>query len=68
MIFISFIQPHFDYCIRTWGSCAKKLISILQKLQNRAARAATGIFDYNQSVSQINPSLKNKNRIRIRMG
>ena len=42
MIFISFIQPHFDYCIRTWGSCAKKLISILQKLQNRGARAVTG--------------------------
>ena len=40
-----------------WGSCAKKHISILQKLQNRAARAVTGIFDYNQSVSEIIRSL-----------
>ena len=57
MIYISLIQPHFDYCITIWGSCAKKHISILQKLQNRAARAMTGIFDYNQSVSEIIRSL-----------
>ena len=57
MIYISLIQPHFDYCITIWGSCAKKHISILQKLQNRAARAVTGIFDYNQSVSEIIRSL-----------
>ena len=47
MIYVSLIQPYFDYSITIWGSCAKKHVSILQKLQNRAARAVTCIFDYN---------------------
>ena len=52
------IQPHIDYCISVWGACALKYINLIQRLQNRATRAVTGIFDYNQSVSAIINSLK----------
>ena len=48
-LYITLIQPHFDYCLTVWGKCAKKYINILQRLQNRAARAVTGNFDYNIS-------------------
>ena len=48
-LYITLIQPHFDYCLTVWGKCAKKYINILQRLQNRAARSVTGNFDYNIS-------------------
>ena len=34
-IFMSLIQPHFDYCNSVWGCCGKTLATKLQKLQNR---------------------------------
>ena len=37
-IFMSLVQPHFDYCNSVWGCCGKTLAS---KLQNRAARILT---------------------------
>ena len=37
-IFMSLIQPHFDYCYSVWGCCGKTLAS---KLQNRAALILT---------------------------
>ena len=40
-IFMSLVQPHFDYCNSVWGCCGKTLVSKLQKLQNRAARILT---------------------------
>ena len=40
-IFMSLVQPHFDYCNSVWGCCGKTLASKLQKLQNRAARILT---------------------------
>ena len=56
-LYLTLIQPHIDYCISVWGACALKYINLIQQLQNRAARAVTGIFDYNQSVSAIINSL-----------
>ena len=52
------IQPYIDYCITVWGDCANKYIKQLQRLQNRAARAVTGIFDYHASVSAMIHTLK----------
>ena len=37
-IFMSLVQPHFDYCNSVWGCCIKTQASKLQKLQNRAVR------------------------------
>ena len=36
-----------------WGSCSKSRLSFIQTLQNKAARAVTGNFDFNSSVSLI---------------
>ena len=40
-VYMSLVQPHFDYCDSVWGSCTKALANKLQKLQNRAARILT---------------------------
>ena len=41
-IFMSLVQPHFDYCNSVWCcQCDKTLTSKLQKLQNRAALILT---------------------------
>ena len=40
-VYISLVQPHFDYCDSVWGSCTKALANKLQKLQNRAERILT---------------------------
>ena len=45
------IQPIFDYCITVWGNSTKQNIKTLQILQNRAAGAVLGNFDFNSSVS-----------------
>ena len=53
IIYLSIIQAYFDYCITIWGSCSKTLLCSVQKLQNKAARAVTGNFDFNSSVSDM---------------
>ena len=40
-IYLSIIQPHFDYCSQIWGCLGKVLSEKLQKLQNRAFRIIT---------------------------
>ena len=40
-VYMSLVQPHFDYCDSVWGNCTKALANKLQKLQNRAARILT---------------------------
>lgn len=37
-IYLSIIQPHFDYCSQVWGCLGTGLSDKLQKLQNRAFR------------------------------
>ena len=56
-IYLTLVQPHLDYCITVWGSCANKYILVLQHIQNRAARAVTRNFDQKSSVSAIIKSL-----------
>ena len=56
-IYLTTVQSLFDYCITVWGPSSKTNITSLQKLQNRCARAVTGIFDYNISVSSLITSL-----------
>ena len=50
-IYLTLIQP-------VLGACAHKYIKQLRRLQNRAARAVTGIFDYHASVSTMIHTLK----------
>jgi exonuclease III len=57
-IYNTIIQPHIDYAISIWGSCAGSYLIPIQRLQNRAARAVTHTFDYNVSVSGILHNLK----------
>ena len=45
-VYDTIIQPHFDYAISIWGKCSKERISVVQRLQNRAARAITKNYDY----------------------
>ena len=58
VLYLSLIQTHFDYCLTVWGRCANKYLSILQRLQNRAARAVTGNFDFNISPRILIANLK----------
>ena len=51
-IFMSLVQPHFDYCNSVWGCCGKTLTSKLQKLQNRAARILT-YSNYDASADKL---------------
>ena len=45
-IYNTIIQPHIDYCISVWGYAPDVHISKIQRLQNRAARVITGIYDW----------------------
>ena len=45
-IYTSIIQPKIDYAISIWGYTTAHNINKVQRLQNRAARILTGIFDY----------------------
>ena len=58
IVYITTIQPIFDYCITVWGNSTKQNIKTLQILQNRAARAVLGNFDFNSSVSLMIKHLK----------
>ena len=35
------VEPHFRNCCSVWGTCEDSRLSILQRLQNRAARIVT---------------------------
>ena len=52
-VYDTIIQPHFDYAISIWGKCSKERISVVQRLQNRAARAITKNYDYTIPSSKI---------------
>ncbi len=56
LIYISLIQPHFDYCSVIWDNLAGGLGQKLQRMQNRAARIITG-SDYYTRSSEILRSL-----------
>ena len=52
-VYMATIQPLFDYGLTVWGNSTKKNLIAIQRLQNRAARAVCGDFDY------LNSSVKN---------
>jgi hypothetical protein len=52
-IYITTIQSIFEYCITLWGPSSSTNITAVQRIQNRCARAVTGVFDYNVSVSSM---------------
>ncbi len=47
------IQPHFDYSVSVWGYTSKTNLTLLQRLQNRAARIVTGMYDSNLSARNL---------------
>ena len=52
-VYLTIIQSLFDYCLTVWGNCPNVYRDQIQKLQNRAARAIFGNFDYTSSVSNM---------------
>ena len=30
-LYLTLIQPHFDYCLTVWGKCAVKYLTLLQR-------------------------------------
>ena len=56
-VYLTTIQPIFDYCLSVWGNPSKQNINAIKKLQNRSARAVTGNFDYSSSVTNIRNDL-----------
>ena len=56
-IYLTSIQPLFDYCITVWGPSSKTNVNTIQRLQNRCARAVTGDFSFETSVSYLIKSL-----------
>ena len=45
-IYMTCIQPVFDYAISLWGHCSEYNKSLVTRIQHRAARIVTGNFDY----------------------
>ena len=44
LVYKTYVLPLFDYACTIWG-CTNANVSIIQRLQNRAARIITGCFD-----------------------
>ena len=57
-IYLTLIQPDFDYCISLWGNCSSGNINKIQKLQNRAARIVSNENNWNISSSELIEQLK----------
>ncbi len=45
-VYKTIIQPHIDYCITVWGYVPYVHIDNIQRIQCRAARLVSGVFDY----------------------
>ena len=51
------VEPHFRYCCSVWGNCGDSRLSMLQKLQNRAARIVTN-SSYDAPAANLIEELK----------
>ena len=51
------IEPHFRYCCSMWGNCGDSRLSMLQKLQNHAARIVTN-SSYDAPAANLIKELK----------
>ena len=56
-IYLTSIQPLFDYNITVWGTSSKTNVNTIQRLQNRCACAVIGDFSFETSVSYLIKSL-----------
>ena len=52
-IYYAIFQSCIDYCLSVWGSTSEKHLNHLQKLQKRAARIVTQIFNWDESSINI---------------
>ena len=46
LLYVSIIQPKFDYAISVWGYCSSINQKLVVRLQHRAARIITNNMDY----------------------
>ena len=53
MVYKAIIQSLIDYCITVWGNTSTSILHCVQRLQNRAARAVLGNFDFKASVTSM---------------
>ena len=53
IVYKTTIQPLIDYCLTVWGTSSKQNLKSIQRLQNRAARAVLGDFNFSSSVSAM---------------
>ena len=51
------VEPHFCYCCSVWGNCGDSRLSMLQNLQNRAARTVTN-SSYDAPAANLIEELK----------
>ena len=51
------VELHFRYCCSVWGNCEDSRLSMLQKLQNRAARIVTN-SSYDAPAANLIEELK----------
>ena len=56
-IYRGIFKPHFRYCCSAWGNCGDSRLSMLQKLQNRAARIVTN-SSYDAPAANLIEELK----------
>ena len=53
IVYKTTIQLLIDYCLTVWGTSSKQNLKSIQRLQNRAAHAVLGDFNFNSSVSAM---------------
>ncbi len=46
IVYKTIIQPHIDYCVTVWGYAPDVHIDKIKRIQCRAARLVSGIFDW----------------------
>ena len=49
ILYHTIIQPHIDYCLTVWGYAPDIYIDKVQRMQNRAARVVSGVYDWSAS-------------------
>ena len=53
IVYKTIIQPHIDYCITVWGYAPDVHINKMQRIQCRATRLVSDVFDWNVRGTDI---------------
>ena len=56
-LYTSIVEPHFRYCCSGWENCGETETSLLQRLQNRAAKILTN-SNYDADASSLLNTLR----------